>query len=432
MPNRIRVSGPYPLFRRFLAVGGPVLALFLAALAGGSVLAMRSAVEDVYLQIAERRASGLAAGVRDAQPQEWRNLIDRDAVDPRRQDLLRQAIAREVDKLNLERLKVYDVAGRTLFSMIPAEIGKVETGNALKQVLEAGKPGLNKIAGPGGTAFYELYVPFLEGGRLAAVFELYEPISYLDDLIVRAMWPAAAIPAALLSLLIIVLTQLAHRAQGDIDWRTQKIAELTQRVERLVSRRAVRAMHGAEPGELPEPGIVECALFFSDIRGFTQFSEQRAPREIIGLLGRIIELQVDVLEEAGADVDKFIGDAVFARFEGTGGAAAAIRAGLAIQRRLVDEPLPLSVGIGIASGPVVVGVIGAADRYDYTVLGDPVNVASRLCSVAGSGEMVVERKTAGAAGYSDGKPETIALKGRTGTVEVLRVPPAPPLFPGAA
>lgn len=416
---------PYPLLRRFVGVGGPVFALFLIALAVGSVFAMRVTVEDVYLQIAEQRAGGIATGVRDSHPREWTFLIDRARLASGDYDALTAAFAKEAREFRLERLKVYDVGGRTIFSMIPAEIGKIETGAALQRVLASLKPGLRKFADPDGTEFYELYVPFLQDGRLAAVFELYEPIGYLDGLLLGTIGPAAVAPIGLLSLLVVVLFRLAYRAQKDIDWRTFRIAELTKRVERLVSKRAVEAMHGAETDAPPEPRLVDCTLFFSDVRGFTVFSERHAPRRVIDVLNRIIALQVDVLEAAGGDVDKFIGDAVFARFEGQDRAAAAVRAAAEIQRQLRDGALPLSVGIGIASGAVVAGVIGAADRYDYTVLGDAVNVASRLCSAAGPDETVVDAKTAGMAGFADGASETISVKGREAAIDVRRIRTGP-------
>ena len=412
---------PYPLLRRFIGVAGPVFALFLVTLLFGSIFAMRGMVEDVYLQLAEQRASGVAAGVSQSHPGEWAHLIDRDNLASGDYRALTEAIAKEAGEFRLNRLKVYDIEGRTLFSMIPEEIGRIEEGAALKRVLRSLGPGLDRTTDPDGTDFYELYVPFFQDGRLAAVFELYEPIDYLDGLLLGAIGPAAVAPAGLLSLLVIVLFQLVRRAQRDIDWRTLRIADLTKRVERLVSRRAVQAMRGAGSGDHPEPRLVDCTLFFSDIRGFTVFSEHSAPAELIDTLNRIVALQVASLEEAGADVDKFIGDAVFARFEGPERAPASIRAALNIQRRVSEGDYPFSIGIGIASGTVVAGVIGAADRYDYTVLGDAVNVASRLCSAAGGGELVVDKDTADSASFVGGDPETLSVKGREAAVNVLRV-----------
>ena len=412
---------PYPLLRRFVVIAGPVFVLFLIGLGVSSVVAVRGTVADIYLRIAEQRAAGIATDLRANQPEAWTRLIAGTDLAPGDYDGLAKVFAAEAVEFHLDRLKVYNAAALTLFSALPAEVGTFETGDALRAVLGTGRPGLAQTTDPDGDVYYELYVPLHDGDRLVAVFELYEPISYLDSLLLSSAGPAAIVPIGLLSLLVVVLYRLARRAQHDIDWRTLRIAELTKRVEGLVSRRAVQAMHGADASGHPDPHLVECTLFFSDVRGFTAFSEGSPPGEVIAALNRIIAVQAEVLESNGADVDKFIGDAVFARFEGPERAAAAVRASLEIQRQLRERPQPLTIGIGIASGSVVAGVIGAADRYDYTVLGDAVNVASRLCSAARAGETVVDQATADAAAVTGGTREAIAVKGRAATVNVVRL-----------
>lgn len=412
---------PYPLVRRFLGIGGPVFALFLIALVVGSVFAVRRTVENVYLQLAQQRAGAIAADVSSAHPQEWQHLFAQGALSTEALRALTEAFAGQARAFHLDRLKVYDIKGRTLFSMIAREIGTLETGDALQRVLRTQAPGLDQTTDPDGNVYYELYVPYFEAGGLTAVLELYEPISSLDVLLLRAAGPAALVPFVLLSLLVVVLFELARRAQRDIEWRTARIADLTKRVERLVSRRAVQAMRGAKAGGPPEPRLIDCTLLFSDVRGFTVFSERSTPSEVIVALNRAIAVQVEVIEQAGGDVDKFIGDAVFARFEGPDRGAAAIQAAIEIQRRFAEAALPLSIGIGIASGSVVAGAIGAADRYDYTVLGDAVNVAARLSSAARGGEVVVDQQTAAAAHFGAGAPEAIIVKGRAAAVPAVRI-----------
>ena len=234
-----RATEPYPLLRRFVGVGGPVFLIFLCSLLVGSILAMRGVIEDVYLQLAEQRATGLASGVSQSYPKEWAQLIDREHIESGDFGALTDAIAKETDEFHLERVKVYDVKGRVLFSMNPEDIGQFEQGEALKRVLRTFRPALGRTTEPNGNEFYELYVPFFQGNQLAAVFELYEPIGYLDGLLLGAILPAAAAPVGLLSVLVIVFFRLTYRAQKDIDWRTSRIADLTKRIERLVSRRAV-------------------------------------------------------------------------------------------------------------------------------------------------------------------------------------------------
>jgi adenylate cyclase len=132
------------------------------------------------------------------------------------------------------------------------------------------------------------------------------------------------------------------------------------------------------------------AVLFADIVGFTALSEQRRPDEVIALLrGFHDRMQRAVFDHDGT-VDKYIGDAVMATF-GTPAtrdddAARAVRCAVAMAAA-VDEwnrerqrrgEEPLRIGVGVHYGPVVLGDIGGEQRFEYTVIGDTVNVASRL------------------------------------------------------
>jgi adenylate cyclase len=134
----------------------------------------------------------------------------------------------------------------------------------------------------------------------------------------------------------------------------------------------------------------ELTIFFCDLVGFTSVSESLTPLQLVEQLGEYFEAFTDEVAATGGTVDKFIGDAVMAFWgaptENPGHAVAACRCALACQRRLAalrtrwkeqGKPL-LFARIGINTGPVVVGNIGSASRLNYTVIGDAVNVASRL------------------------------------------------------
>lgn len=151
------------------------------------------------------------------------------------------------------------------------------------------------------------------------------------------------------------------------------------------------------------PGVREgerriITVLFSDIRGFTSFSETRRPEDAVGVLNRYLSLQADLVKRFGGDVDKFIGDAVFAHFTGPDMALNAIRCGLEIQRAVAgaaSEDAALSVGVGIATGDVLVGSIGSDERLDYTAIGPAVNLAERLCTAAEPGQILLCADTFG-------------------------------------
>ncbi len=140
-------------------------------------------------------------------------------------------------------------------------------------------------------------------------------------------------------------------------------------------------------------------LLFSDIRGFTSFSEHRPPEEAVAVLNRYLQLQADLVQRFHGDVDKFMGDAVFAHFTGPDKALDAIRCAVEMHRAVrgasaTDPALPpLAVGVGIVTGEVIVGSVGGANRLDYTAIGAPVNLAARLCSAAEPNETLLNDTT---------------------------------------
>lgn len=151
--------------------------------------------------------------------------------------------------------------------------------------------------------------------------------------------------------------------------------------------------------------LSEVTMLFSDIRGFTSMSESRAPQEIVRLLNEYFELMVDVLFKYEGTLDKFVGDEIVALF----GApvpmpqaelkavecALDMMSALAEFNRLrIDEGQEeIRVGIGINTGTVVTGAIGSSRALQYTAIGDPVNTASRLCSIAKHGEIILSEAT---------------------------------------
>ncbi len=134
----------------------------------------------------------------------------------------------------------------------------------------------------------------------------------------------------------------------------------------------------------------EVTVFFSDIRGFTTFSEKTSPAELVGILNRYFTLMTNQILMHGGVVDKYIGDAIMAfwgapianplqadhALEASFGMIRELKK-LNAELRAEGEP-EINIGIGLYTGPAIVGNIGSEARFDYTVIGDTVNVASRL------------------------------------------------------
>jgi class 3 adenylate cyclase len=146
----------------------------------------------------------------------------------------------------------------------------------------------------------------------------------------------------------------------------------------------------------------EVTILFADIRRFTRLSEGLAAQDVVGLLNEVFQLISDVILERGGTIDKFIGDSVMAYFGAPipqpDHALRAVTCAVEIQRVIERrsgqlEPRggasPVTVGIGIHTGTVVVGNIGSDRRTDFTAVGDAVNVAHRLEKLAQPGEILV-------------------------------------------
>jgi len=138
------------------------------------------------------------------------------------------------------------------------------------------------------------------------------------------------------------------------------------------------------------------ALLFSDIRGFTSFSEKLEPEAVVESLNKILTIQTNIIQRHGGDIDKYVGDEIVALFTGKDKEKHACRAALDIQTYIMlyqEELTRLNVGIGINTGEVVLGRIGSEKRADFTVIGDHVNFASRLCSEAKGGTIIISHST---------------------------------------
>lgn len=143
----------------------------------------------------------------------------------------------------------------------------------------------------------------------------------------------------------------------------------------------------------------EASILFADIRGFTGYSETREPEEVVEQLNEFFGIATEIVMEHNGYVDKFIGDSFMAVFGaplyGEYHSENCLRAAMAIQQELQKRAAQSSnallgrVGIGIASGVVVAGSLGSQVKTEYTVIGDCVNVASYLNTLAGSGEIVI-------------------------------------------
>ena len=172
---------------------------------------------------------------------------------------------------------------------------------------------------------------------------------------------------------------------------------------------------------------IECSLLFADVRGSTAIAEGMRPTQVYDLMDRFFGAAARVLVEHDAIVDRFVGDQTIGIFVPalTGGrhAAHAIQAAKALLRATGHEDgTPwVSIGAGVDTGIAFVGSVGSESHIDLTALGDTVNVAARLASAAGPGEILVTLVAAEAAELDTAGLEQrdLALKGKSTPTSVL-------------
>ena len=178
-----------------------------------------------------------------------------------------------------------------------------------------------------------------------------------------------------------------------------------QALERFLSSNIVEKIL-ANPDEVHLGGENQTVtILFSDIRGFTRMSEHMEPHAVVELLNQYFSEMTDIVFDSGGTLDKYLGDGIMAVYGAPipkpDDALRATKSAMEMQRSLValnrdwesrGQP-PLRMGVGVNTGPVTAGNIGSSRRMDYTVIGDAVNLASRLCANAAPGQILVSEST---------------------------------------
>ena len=189
------------------------------------------------------------------------------------------------------------------------------------------------------------------------------------------------------------------------------------------------------------------AILFSDIRSFTNISEKNRADVLVAFLNRYFSTMVEIIKKHGGTIDKFIGDAIMAEF-GTpvsyeDNCRRAVMAayemrdalpGIEMGDLVMPDGMVFNIGIGIHYGEVIVGSIGSKDKTDYTVIGDNVNLASRLEGLTktyGTQILVSEsvRADAGEDSFSFRHLDDVRVKGKKNAVPIYAVDRSPEEFP---
>jgi adenylate cyclase len=267
-------------------------------------------------------------------------------------------------------------------------------------------------------------------GAIALAFAISRPILEIDRV-------AAAVAGGDLTARVVRGVRLNDEIGGLARRINGMIVGLTERLhlEKFVSGGTMAAIRLSEHRGVRLGGTrCRATMLFCDIRGYTAFAEEHEPDLVVEVLNFYFQHLTGIVKQHGGDIDKFVGDQILAVFVGGGSEANAVRCALAMQARMgelgADRPgRHLAVGIGVSTGEVVMGAMGSPDRMDYTVLGDAVNLAARLCSRAERGQVLVSRSTCEAVAGSEGllvrALAPVQIKGKREPVAVYEAEPRP-------
>jgi adenylate cyclase len=406
-----------------------VLPLLVVALVGFTVsvgYVLSGNLETFFLAQETTRAQSTIDVVARLEPDLWSRAIAPQGVGGDNQQAVKEVhgmLARELNELGLSCMAFYDASGRRVLDVrMTAACPEIDKA-LVDESLGEGDPLLREDLGQDG--FWTALVPIKEPlGKLPLLVVTNQPARRYEALIVRqsALW--VAIFGGVFLAGIVFAYVLVSGAQRQIDRRTDAMVRLRKQLERFVSRHTVAAVVGATHRAMA-PRRIECTVLFADIRDFSSFAETVAPEDAVALVNQVMNVGVRVVGAEGGDVDKLIGDGMLAWFEGADRRSHALAAAVRFIELTESMGLPRGIGIGLHDGEVVAAPVGGEARLDFTILGQAVNQASRLCSAARRGQIVVSITTLPPddAGISHaGHDEEIVLRGHQASMIVRRIP----------
>lgn len=170
-----------------------------------------------------------------------------------------------------------------------------------------------------------------------------------------------------------------------------------------------------------------CTFLFTDVRGFTSLSEKLEPEQVTDIMNKTLTIQSDAVKKYGGMVDKYIGDAMMAIFNAPLDLDMhedrAILTAIEIKKKMREAGLGIDIGIGINSGVAVIGNMGSETRFDFTALGDAVNLAARMessCKEVGE-DIVIAQGTAEQTDIKLNRLDDIYVKGKEKPIQIYTI-----------
>ena len=389
---------PFPLKRYYLLYAGIGGIVFYALLFSFFVHAERQTLHNQYIENLVEKANAFYRDVN--QDVLIENNASFDSISFENQEI-KKHFREKVEKLvktdfTFAKVKVFNKSGTVLYDHKEQanEGGLYDAvqGEGFQAAL-ADKTFSKLEEEPDGRRFMEVYLPThsADSKNVTGVLEIYEDVTRFEEMVFVALKQALIIPTFIFIAFNLLLLMIVLKADGIITVNTMLLINVKKQMEKYISRSATEAIYSAvtEEKELFKGELQNVVTFFSDIRGFTSYSENEAPETVVKNLNMLFEVQAGIIHEYHGVIDKFVGDEIMALFPDDK-VSAAVEASLKIIAELeARKDIDFEVGIGVHMGHALVGSIGTQERRDYTAIGNTINTGARFCGAAKAGQLII-------------------------------------------
>lgn len=283
---------------------------------------------------------------------------------------------------------------------------KISISTTLLKQVQKEKAGLLSSDAQMDTRFKEARSIIMQGIRSSMAV----PILQADELLGIMLIDSSVAVNAYTEKDLHLLSNIANQAgqfirNAEMAKKMEKDAATRERFQRLLSPDLAELVVSGQLTVEKGGENRTATVLFADIRGFTSMSENMEASEVLQMLNEYFEVMVEVVFDQEGTVDKFVGDEIMvlwgAPVKHDDDPGRAVHAAVCMQEALIEfnrtrasEGLPpIEIGIGINTGELVAGYIGSTRTMSYSVIGDTVNIAARLCSAAKAGEIIIAEET---------------------------------------
>lgn len=397
-PTKNQPEKPFPLKQYYLLYGGLGALIFYVLLFMLLVHTQRQALYNQYLMGVTDKARAFYMDIdRDLLRPAGITFEEINPADEAFISQLHREISAVVSSdFSIGKVKVFSYDGLTLYdSQDQKNVGhpyalRAEAG--FRTALRGQVASKVEIEN-NGHRFLEVYLPIFKAQtkQVVGILELYEDVTRFEKHIRTASQQVLLLPTIIFLAFNVLLFVIVAKADRLISDQTSLLLAIRHNMSKYLSSSAVEAICQAVSSqrELFRGDRRTLVILFSDIRGFTSYSEGQEPETIVKELNKIFQIQADIINAHGGVIDKFVGDEIMATFA-VDQISAAAQAAIEIMTAIAAAAeVDFRLGIGIHTGEAVVGSLGTDERRDYTAIGDTINIGARLCSAAAAGEIVL-------------------------------------------